>query len=229
MTDSGGQPSSDSEMERMRALVPFDRATIALCEEGGETLRVFALSGERAGSLEVGARGPLKGSVTELALTERRTVVIPELEKEKRFNVYEDLRREGFRSAVCVPLYSMRRAVGSLNLTSREQGAYVRRHLAALERLAAPLAIAIEKTQLLEESWERNEELRGLYEITRTFSTLKDTSDLSGRLARAVCELAGGRMCLIATYDRRTNTVRAEAPGCNTSPQLGAEFHFKLE
>ncbi|MFL6283178.1 MAG: GAF domain-containing protein [Pyrinomonadaceae bacterium] len=215
--------------DQVRALVPFDRATLALCEEGGETLRVFALSGERAGSLSVGARGPLKGSVTELALTERRTVVIPDLEAEKRFNVYADLRREGFRSAACVPLFSMRRAVGSLNLTSREQGAYGRRQLAALERLAAPLAIAIEKTQLLEESWERERELRGLFEITRTFSTLSDTSDISGRLARAISKLVGGEMGLIATFDRRTNAVRAEAPGYNTPPELLREFHFTLE
>jgi signal transduction histidine kinase len=215
--------------EQVRSLVPFDRASIALCEEGGETLRVFALTGERAGSLSVGARGPLRGSVTELALTERRTVIIPELKEEKRFNVYEDLRREGFHSAVCVPLFSMRRAVGSLNLTSHARDAYGRQHLLALERLAAPLAIAIEKTQLLEESWERNEELRGLFEITRTFSTLSDTSDISGRLARAICKLAGAEMCLIATYDRRTNAVRAEAPGCNTPAGLVEEFHFNLE
>jgi signal transduction histidine kinase len=215
--------------DQVRALVPFDRATIALCEEGGETLRVFALSGERAGSLAVGARGPLKGSVTEMALTERRTVVIPDLKTEKRFNVYEDLRREDFRSAVCVPLYSMRRAVGSLNLTSREPGAYVRRRLAALERLAAPLAIAIEKTQLLEESWERERELRGLFEITRTFSTLSDTSQISGRLARAISKLVGGEMGLIATFDRRTNAVRAEAPGYKTPPGLLREFQFTLE
>jgi GAF domain-containing protein len=215
--------------EQVRALVPFDRASIALCEDGGETLRVFALTGERAGSLSVGARGPLRGSVTELALTARRTVVIPELKEERRFNVYADLRREGFRSAVCVPLFSMRRAVGSLNLTSRAPEAYQRQHLLALERLAAPLAIAIEKTQLLEESWERNEELRGLFEITRTFSTLSDTSDISRRLAHAICKLAGGEMCLIATYDRRTDAVRAEAPGCNTPPGLIEEFRFNLE
>jgi signal transduction histidine kinase len=215
--------------EQVRALVPFDRATIALCEEGGETLRVFALSGERPGSLAVGARGPLRGSVTELALSERRTVVIPELRDETRFNVYDDLRREGFRSSVCVPLFSMRRAVGSLNLTSRDREAYRRPHLLALERLAPPLAIAIEKTLLLEESWERNEELRGLFEITRTFSALSDSADLSARLSRAICQLVGGEMCVIATYDRRTNTVRAEAPGCHTPPELIEEFHFKLE
>jgi signal transduction histidine kinase len=215
--------------EQVRSLVPFDRASLALCEEGGETLRVFALTGESAGSLSVGARGPLRGSVTELALTERRTVIIPELKDERRFNVYEDLRREGFRSAVCVPLFSMRRAVGSLNLTSRARDAYRRGQLLGLERLAVPLAIAIEKTQLLEESFERNEELRGLFEITRTFSTLSDTSDISGRLARAICKLSGGEMCLIATYDRRTNAVRAVSPGCNTPAGLVAEFHFNLE
>jgi signal transduction histidine kinase len=215
--------------EQIRSLVPFDRASLALCEEDGETLRVYALTGERAGSLAVGARGPLKGSVTELALTERRTVSIPELREETRFNVYADLRREGFRSAVCVPLFSMRRAVGSLNLTSRAGAAYQRQHLLALERLAAPLAIAIEKTQLLEESWERNEELRGLYEITRTFSTLADINVISGRLAGAICKLAGADMGLIATYDRRSNLVRAEAPGCNTPAGLVEEFHFKLE
>src|SRR5919112_671151 len=124
--------------EQIRSLVPFDRASIALCEEDGETLQVYALTGERAGSLAVGARGPLKGSVTELALTERRTVVIAELGEERRFNLYADLRREGFRSAVCVPLFSMRRAVGSLNLTSRTGAAYTREHLVALERLAPP-------------------------------------------------------------------------------------------
>ena len=215
--------------EQIRSLVPFDRASLALCEEDGETLRVYALTGERAGSLAVGARGSLKSSVTELALTERRTVSIPELREEKRFNAYADLRREGFRSAVCVPLFSMRRAVGSLNLTSRTGAAYQRQHLLALERLAAPLAIAIEKTQLLEESWERNEELRGLYEITRTFSTLANINVISERLAGAICKLAGADMGLIATYDRRTNLVRAQAPGCNTPAGLVEEFHFKLE
>ena len=199
--------------EQIRALVPFDRASVALCDEAGETLQVYALTGERPGSLSVGARGPLKGSVTALALSRRHTVVIPELSEEKRFNAYADLRREGFRSAVCVPLFSMRRAVGSLNLTSRTPAAYRREHLLALERLAAPLAISIEKTQLLEESWERERELRGLFEITRSFSTLSDTRDVSGRLARAICQLVGGEMCLLATYDRRTKAVRAEAPG----------------
>jgi GAF domain-containing protein len=119
--------------EQMRALIPFDRASIALYEDDGEHLRVFALSGERAGSLAVGAQALMRGTVTELALTRREMIVIPELSAETRFNTYEDLQLEGFRSAICCPLFSTRGPIGSLNLTSRTPDAYERKHLLALQ------------------------------------------------------------------------------------------------
>ncbi|MFN2455507.1 MAG: GAF domain-containing protein [Pyrinomonadaceae bacterium] len=405
--------------EQMRGLIPFDRASIALCEEGGELLRVFAMSGARAGSLNIGSTGALTGSVTELALNERRMIVIPELSEEKRFNVYADLQQESFRSAICCPLFSTRGALGSLNLTCRTPRAYERKHLLALERLAAPFALAIEKVLLLEQAERRSQqmeaaarreelagrigrqlassldpssvlqetvdalgaalgaecchitliegeddyalvnyeylsgrdavslrghrlplgvsgfaqkvltgdapvavsdvaaltadessedavneedellrlyrklgvrtlllapvttsgvrkgliglhdsggarawtqddiellgtvarevsvaltnarlyeasrrrsaELEGLYKISRAFSTLTDTSEIYGRLTRAIAELIGGESCLIATYDRRRHTVRAEAPGYNTPPEAIRDFRFMLE
>ena len=145
--------------EQIRTLIPFDRASIALREDDGERLRVYALSGEHAGSLAVGAVGQMRGSVTAYALAERRMVVIPELATERRFNTYDDLEREGFRSAVCCPLFSTHSAVGSLNLTSRAPDAYQRNHLLALERLAPPLALAIEKVMLLEQAERRSREM----------------------------------------------------------------------
>ncbi|HEX8097126.1 MAG TPA: GAF domain-containing protein, partial [Pyrinomonadaceae bacterium] len=145
--------------EQMRALVPFDRASIALSIEEGKSLRVLAISGEHKGSLAVGAVAPMRGSVTEYALERREMVVIPDLTEEKRFNTYTDLEQGGFRSSVCCPLFSMRRAIGSLNLTSRAPAAFKREHLLALERLAAPLAIAIEKVLLLEEAERRSHEM----------------------------------------------------------------------
>ncbi|HEV7842857.1 MAG TPA: GAF domain-containing protein, partial [Pyrinomonadaceae bacterium] len=394
--------------EQIRALVPFDRASIALCEEDGKRLRVFAISGEHKGSLAVGAVAPVQGSVTEFALASREMVVIPDLVEERRFNSYSDLEQEGFRSSVCCPLFSMRRAIGSLNLTSHTPDAYKRNHLLALERITPPMAIAIEKVLLLEEAerrsrlmeaaaqreelaariagrlsssldpssvlqetvddlgralradrchislfnsyedqyalvdyeflahsnvasmrghrvpllssayarrvlssdepvavcdiseieegelrslhelmgvrsvlaapvftsgvprgivelhdvsgarrWSeedlkllgtvarevsvaltnarlfavsrrRSEELEGLYKISRVFSTLTDTSEIYGQLAESIAQLVGGEMCLIATYDRRRDLVRAEAPGYNTSRELTKEFRFKL-
>ncbi len=394
--------------EQIRALVPFDRASIAIQNEDGQRLRVFALSGQHAGSLAVGASAVLKGSVTEYALEKREMVVIPELSEEKRFNLYTDLQREGFRSAVCCPLFSAHQAIGSLNLTSRAPEAYHRKHLLALERLGPPLAIAIEKVLLLEQAearsremesaarreelagrigrqlsgsldpslvlqetvdalgqalaadrchvslfdgsedyalvgyeylarrdvasmrghriplrssayaqsalkadaplaitdicaseeseltnlygrlrvrsllaapvivggahegllelhdgnservWtederklvgavaaqvsvaltnarlyeasrRRGQELEGLYNISRAFSTLNDTSDIYDKLTKAIAELVGGEKCLLATYDRRQCIVRAEAPGYNTPPEMIHDFQFSLD
>jgi GAF domain-containing protein len=179
--------------EQMRALVPFDRASIALYEEDGKRLRVFAISGEHKGSLAVGAVAPLQGSVTEQALQHREMVLIPDLMEEKRFNLYADLEQEGFRSAVCCPLFSMRRAIGSLNLTSRTPDAFKRKHLLALERLAPPLAIAIEKVLLLEEAERRSREMEAAARreelAARIGQRLSSSLDASSLLQETVDEL----------------------------------------
>lgn len=176
---------------QMRGLILFDRASIALCEDDNERLRVFALSGDHAGSLSIGATGVMRGSVTELALKERRMIVIPELSAEQRFNVYEDLNREGFHSSVCCPLFSADRAIGSLNLTSRTPDAYGRKHLLALERLAPPLAIAIEKVLLLEQAENRSREME----------SAARREELAGRIGRQLSSSLNPALILQETVD----------------------------
>jgi signal transduction histidine kinase/putative methionine-R-sulfoxide reductase with GAF domain len=392
---------------QMQNLISFDRASIALVDEVNQSLRVFAVSGKQPGSLALGSTGPLKGSVTEMALREKHSIVIPELADETRFNAYSDLSDEGFRSAICCPLFANDRAIGSLNLTCREPNAYELKHQVALGRLAPPMAMAIEKVLLLQQAesrssemesaarreqlagiigrqltgsldptlimqeavdalgeavnvprahvslldaddnyvfvryefrankaipslrghrlafgqssfaasalfaedcvsleltediyedelldlywrmgartimaapltvsghrrglielhdmergrrWSqdelklvravaaeisvaltnaelyeasrsRSEQFEGLYRISRVFSTLRDTSDIYSKLTRAIAELVGGEMCLIATYDRKKNEMRAESPAFNIGPELVNQFKFTL-
>jgi GAF domain-containing protein len=186
--------------QQMRAMIPFDRASIALCEEDGETLRVFAMAGEHAGSLAVGATAPVGGSVTELALNRHEMIVIPELSEEKRFNIYADLEHEGFHSAVCCPLFSTRRAIGSLNLTSRVPAAYKRNHLLALERLAPPLAIAIEKVLLLEEAEKRS----------RTMEATARREELAARIGRKLSGSLDPSLVLQETVDALGSALKAD-------------------
>ena len=186
--------------EQMRALIPFDRASIALCEGDGASLRVFALSGDYTGSLTIGATAAMRGSVTERALELHEMVVIPELGDEKRFNVYDDLERERFRSAVCCPLFSNRRAIGSLNLTSRTPAAYGRKHLLALERLAPPLAIAIEKVLLLEQAEKRSRELEAT----------AHREELAGRIGRKLSGSLDPSAVLQETVDALGAALKAD-------------------
>lgn len=194
--------------EQMSALVPFDRASIALCEESGERLRVFAVSGEHAGPLAVGATAGLRGSVTETALQRREMIVIPELSEETRFNVYADLKSKGFRSAVCCPLFSANRVIGSLNLTSRTPNAYGRRHLLALERLAPPFAIAIEKALLLEQAEQRSREMEAAARreelagrIGRQLSSSLDPASVLQETVNALGQWLGADRCHITLFD----------------------------
>jgi signal transduction histidine kinase len=194
--------------EQMRALVPFDRASIALSVDEGRRLRVLAISGEHKGSLSVGAVAPMRGSVTEFALSSREMVVIPDLADEKRFNLYADLEREGFHSSVCCPLFSMSRAIGSLNLTSRTPAAFERKHLAALERLAPPLAIAIEKVLLLEEAERHGRAMEAAAQreelVARISSRLSSSLDPSSVLQETIDDLGRALRadrCHISLFD----------------------------
>ncbi|MBV9209633.1 MAG: GAF domain-containing protein, partial [Acidobacteria bacterium] len=95
--------------------------------------------------------------------------------------------------------------------------------------VAAQVSVALTNARLYEASRRRSEELAGLYNISRAFSTLNDASDIYGKLTRAIAELVGGEKCLFATYDRRQCVVRAEAPGFNTPPEMIEEFKFDLK
>jgi signal transduction histidine kinase len=79
----------------------------------------------------------------------------------------------------------------------------------------------------LEALQRRNEELEGLYTIARTFSPLVAASEIYARLARTISELACAEMCLLATYNRQQNVLRAEV-GYRTPPEMVRETNFTL-
>lgn len=145
--------------EELRALFLFDRASIALCHKDGDFLHLFALSGDNP--LAVGSVSPLKGSVTEAAIKERRPLLFSDIGAvAQRFNHYESLLAENFQSAISCPLFSLDgRAIGSFNLTSQQVKAYDRTHVLRIERFARPFALAMEKILLAQQYEEDSREL----------------------------------------------------------------------
>jgi len=166
--------------EQLSFLIPFERASIALCDEDEGRLRIFGLFGSGVGSLVIGAVGELKGSVSEYAFSKRETVILQAIEiKNRSFIHYEDHSREGFQSALCVPLFWGDKSLGTLNLTSRISSAYTSRHVELLEELRLPLSIAIEKIHLLDQTEQRNRELENLhFENDKLITELKEVSKI---------------------------------------------------
>jgi signal transduction histidine kinase len=216
--------------EQIWKLIPFERASIALCDESEGRLRVFGLYGSGISPLVIGAEGKLKGSVSEYALEQRKIIIISDSDKERKtFIRHDDIAKEGFQSAVCMPLYSGDKRLGSLNLTSRQQEAYNERHINLLESLLLPLSLAVEKALLLDQKERRARELEGLYTISNSFSTITDLPQAYSELPRQIAELIGGEGAMMATYDAAKNLLRGEAAGYNISSELVGDFVFSLK
>jgi signal transduction histidine kinase len=216
--------------EQIWKLIPFDRASIALCDETEGRLRVFGLYGSGVLPLMIGAEGQLEGSVSEYALEQGKTIIISDLDTEgKTFIRHDDIVKEGFRSALCVPLYSGNKRLGSLNLTSRQEKAYTQHHVEILESLRLPLSIAVEKALLLDQKERRARELEGLYTISNSFSTITDLPEAYNELPRKIAELIGGEGAMVATYDAVKNLVQGEKTGYNISSKLIKDLVFRLK
>jgi len=79
-----------------------------------------------------------------------------------------------------------------------------------------------QRAQLYESSRLRSEEFEGpVPYFACVFHTQRYFRRYLKKLTRAVAELVGGDMCLIATYDRRLNEMRAESPAFNVPPAPG--------
>ncbi len=164
--------------EQLSQIIPFERASIAICDEEKRRLRVFGLFGSDVGSLMIGTESELNGSVSELALSKREIIILSSIESEVRPFIYQrDLARDGYQSSLCVPLFSEDKNLGSLNLTSRNQSAYTSQHIVLLEKLQLPLSIALEKIYLLDQTEGRNKELEKLHiENDKLIAELKEVS-----------------------------------------------------
>ena len=146
-------------LRELRALLPFDRATVALVEPG-DLVRLVGVYGTDQTSFPAGSLIPLSASPNAAVLASRRTRVIADLAQDASLHGRE-LSAEGYRSAVMAPLItfvpgpahggSRRVAIGSLNILSRAPARYGPSDVALLDRVAARLAGAFSAARLREE------------------------------------------------------------------------------
>ncbi|MDY6907953.1 MAG: PAS domain S-box protein [Chloroflexota bacterium] len=143
-------------------LLQFDRASIALVEEG--MVRFLAVSSEVKTELETGVLVPQGGTAMEWVMEHKRTNIEADFAQEMLFPVDEAHLRSGLRSAIRVPLYSKGQIVGTFNLSSCQPGAYGEREREIVEELAGRIAVAIENNRLFGEIREGKEELQAAYD-----------------------------------------------------------------
>jgi two-component system NtrC family sensor kinase len=120
----------------------------------------------------------------------------------------------GYRAAALVPLSAGGAVFGAVTLAAARPAAFGDADLAAIGDLARPLAMAIERYRLADESRRRAAELAALYTTSQLITARLDITSVLDRISRSVPALIGAAGCGIGLFDAdRTRIVHAAAHG----------------
>jgi PAS domain S-box-containing protein len=176
------------------ALYTTDGATVMLCAistPNREAVEMF----RRAYPLPIDIPAPSIQAIRECRVLNVADV----LEGDYAEGVKERARAGDYRSALCVPMRSGGRAIGSIGVTRREPGLYDERHVALLKTFADQAVIAIENVRLFNETREALERQTATAEILKVISaSTTDTRPVLDAIASTAQRLFDGAATGIA-------------------------------
>jgi len=198
-------------LEHLERLVPHDRATVMLLEEG--QLRVAATHGydrlpggqEATDHTVALAEDPLLRHVVQ----GKEATLIPDTASDPRWWYEVPLWRTS--SWIGVPLTVRDTVIGVLTVARDSPPAFSQREAALVADIASHAAVAIENARLYEEARRQAHELATMYRIATTVSrSLELPAVLSEALAH-VAELVGLRSGAIFLRERNSNWMTLAA------------------
>jgi formate hydrogenlyase transcriptional activator len=158
---------------RLRGIVPFNRLAVALLSEDGERLRLVASQSDGPEALKVGYEDTVAGSTLHDLLRTGQPRILSDLpaylDHKPESRSTRLIVREGMRSNLTLPLIAGGKPIGVLFVSSRQTGTYGDDHARLLKRLAGHLALAVEKSQLIDALEKHNQELREAAELKERF------------------------------------------------------------
>ncbi|MCK5556915.1 MAG: PAS domain S-box protein, partial [Candidatus Hydrogenedentes bacterium] len=166
---------------KVRKLVQFDCAGIALQSDTGDSMEVFGLwplsGGEQAPAIEY---VPDDGSGLYWVMENARPLVV---ENEREVSTLTDVSQvlgTEIRSCVYIPLFSKERLTGAFVLGRKSDEVFGRYDLEVLEQIAGQIGVAIENARLFknlvksfEEVKKAQERLAKAHEELKTFDQMK--------------------------------------------------------
>ncbi|MFC1913791.1 diguanylate cyclase [Chloroflexota bacterium] len=152
-----------SFIDELKRLVDISIAGIALAE--GNNMCFLAVTPENISPWKVGEIVPVKGTMTEWVVANKKPLVEPDLSKENRFSLGKYFTKHGAVSVASLPLIAKGEAIGSLVIASDKPNAYDEKNIMVLEQLSSQIAMHVENARLYArvEEKARIDELTGLF------------------------------------------------------------------
>jgi diguanylate cyclase (GGDEF)-like protein/PAS domain S-box-containing protein len=146
----------DSFAAEMAKLISFDRLSVAILDDSGSYLRIFA-SGSRVDSgWGMESIIPVVGTGPGWVVLNERHFIHTDTRKRQQFIEDEIFHEDGIRSYIILPLESRGKVVGTFGLGSRRAGTYSKRDLTLLSQLSKQISVAVENVKLYQQTKENS-------------------------------------------------------------------------
>jgi len=188
----------DKAASLVRRLVPYEIFAVLLLDESTQDLFFRFAIGYTREVVETW-RIPVGKGITGTAVSTGLPVLVGDVRNDPRYLSAV----ESVRSEIAVPLILKGRAIGVLDIQSREPDSFTHEQQQVLALLASRLAGAIENAQLYESARRQAETLRVLNEVGREASSILDVDELLRRAADLIKRVIDYQMASIMVYDAR--------------------------
>ncbi len=141
----------DDFIAELRQLVPFDRASLIRLNQAGDQGQIARQWSENQPPTQSNQWSPIQGSAIERLVENHAPLLETELNEQSIWSESEQLKRDGIRSRLLLPLIVEGRVLGVLAIASREPNAFSEDVQAILMTIADQLSIAIRKADLYEQ------------------------------------------------------------------------------
>jgi len=152
-----------SVFDQLSGVVPYNRIAVALLEEPAHVLRLVSCRSDGEVNLKIGYAARVEGSTLAPLLETGLPRIIPNLQEYLQHKPASGstglIVREGMQSSLTLPLLADGKPIGVIFFSSREKATYTDEHAELLAGLASPIAIAVEKTRLIGQLEQSNEDL----------------------------------------------------------------------
>ncbi len=180
-------------VERLIELLEVDAAGICILDSTGERYASVHYRGTSETFIrEMRWRDPRRG-VMGLALETQELQIIEDIRSDPRI-LHEASAREGFKSAVALPLVSHERCSGVITVFTRHPRRFAEEDINLFVAVARQIAVAIENARLYRKAREGIARLQALSEIARAIGS---TLDVEG-----VFRIVGDRLQRLIPYRR---------------------------
>jgi sigma-B regulation protein RsbU (phosphoserine phosphatase) len=180
----------------VRRLIPYEIFAVLLLDEASNELHFRFAIGYSRDVVETW-RIPVGKGITGTAVETRQPVLVGDVRSDPRYLSAV----ESVRSEIAVPLMLAGRAIGVLDIQSRETNTFDREQQQVLALVASRLAGAIDNAQLYESARRQAETLRVLNEAGREASSILDVDELLRRAADLIKRVIDYQMASILVYD----------------------------